>query len=46
MSDDRSTRVDQPTLAEQEARERAAAIRAEYRAAYLGGVPDKHHPDL
>lgn len=37
----RSTQVDQERAAEV-----AAAIRTEHRAAYLGGVPDKHHPDL
>lgn len=28
------------------ATERVRALRTETRAAYLGGVPDKHHPDL
>lgn len=37
----KSTQVDR-----ERATESAAAIRAERRAAYLGGVPDKHHPDL
>lgn len=28
------------------AAERVRALRTETRTAYLGGVPDKHHPDL
>ena len=28
------------------ATERVRALRAEARTAYLGGAPDKHHPDL
>lgn len=46
-----STRVDPIEMAVASAEavaamERAAAIRAERRAAYLDGVPDEHHPDL
>lgn len=39
--EDRSTQVDR-----ERAVETAAAIRTEVRAAYLGGVPNRHHPDL
>ena len=46
-----STQVDPIDLAVASAEaaaamERAAAIRTEVRAAYLGGVPNRHHPDL
>jgi len=36
-----STQVDRERAAET-----AAAVRTESRAAYLGGVPNRHHPDL
>lgn len=35
-----------PSAQDQRIAETVTAIRTEARAAYLDGVPDKHHPDL